>query len=169
MNWLAIAETPELALPAVLLAGSFVAWAVWNVRDPPVGIVRPTPRAIPNRDPISRAFHAFESGQFTEVLSRARARLDRTSVERFGRPVSRLPGTRWGARRFSPSHVSQVVSIRRLGRTIESMHDVAARRESGIWLRLDFWRSHAELRARFRTRLVPVLDQVSRVSAGGSA
>ena len=171
MSWLTTLETPELALPALLIAGSFVCWAAWNVRDAAVQIVRTTPRATPNRDPISRAYFAFEAGQFTDVLTRAEARLDVVSTRRFGRTVSKLPSTRWGARKIAPSEATAVVTLRRLGRQIESLKDVAARREAGIWLRLDFWRSHAQLEARFRSRLGPVLDEVARVSAagGGSA
>ncbi|MCI4357753.1 MAG: hypothetical protein L3J95_05260 [Thermoplasmata archaeon] len=171
MNLLALLETPELALPTILLAGSFVVWAAGNIRDPAVAIVRATLRPVPDRDPVSRAYHAFESGAFTDVLARAAARLDRSSAQRFGRPATRLPSTRWGARRLQPARATEVIALSRLARRIESMHDVAQRREAGVWLRLAFWRSRAELRARFHARLVPVLDEVARVStpAGGPA
>jgi hypothetical protein len=165
MSLITLLETPELALPTILLAGSFAAWAVGNIRDPPVGIVRPTLRPVPDRDPVSRAYHAFDSGLFTDVLARASARLDRLSAQRFGRPATRLPWTRWGARRLDAARATEVFALSRLSHRVESMQDVARRREAGVWLRLAFWRSHAELRARFRARLVPVLDEVARMSA----
>ncbi|HEV2166682.1 MAG TPA: hypothetical protein VGS23_06905 [Thermoplasmata archaeon] len=167
MSWTSTLETPEIVLPALLLAGSFAAWAAWNVRDSNVAIVRATPRAVPDRDPISRAYHAFEAGRFTEVLTRAETRLDAVSERQFGRAVSRLPRTRWGARRIAPTAVAAVLGLRRLARRVGSLKDVAARREAGVWIRLDFWRSHAQLRARFRARLAPVLDEVARVTASG--
>ncbi|HEV2520351.1 MAG TPA: hypothetical protein VGX00_07020 [Thermoplasmata archaeon] len=164
MNWLAVLESPVFTLPAVLLGGAFAAWAAWNVRDAPAGIVRPTPRPVPDRDPISRAYHAFENGRFSEVLGRAEARLERTSLSEFGRPLAGLPRTGWGARRLAPDRARSVVALGRLGRRVGSMKDVASRREAGIWFRLDFWRSHSALRARFRARLAPLLEDVERAT-----
>ncbi len=172
MNWIAILETPVLALPTVLLAGSFAVWAAWNIRDPPVRIVRTIPRPVPDRDPISRAYHAYETGQFTELLTRAMERLDRACHSRLGISFERLPATTWGARRALAARAPEAVALRKLGHELEALKDVAARREAGIWLRWDFWRSRAELRARFRARLGPLLDEVARItvpSLGGGA
>jgi hypothetical protein len=172
MSWISILETPVLALPTLLLAGSFAVWAAWNVRDPPVRIVRAIPRPVADRDPISRAFHAYETGQFTELLARAMERLDRVCEGRFGIPFERLPATSWGARRALAARAPEGVALRKLGHELEALKDVAARREAGVWLRWDFWRSRAELRARFRARLGPLLAEVARITApptGGSA
>ncbi len=163
MSLLSVIESPPLALPLAVLTGATLAWAAWNVRDTPVRTVRLTPRRAPDRDAVSRAYHAFLNGRYSDALDRAQARLDRASRRLYGRPSNRLPRTRWGAERLAPEQASTVVRMRRLYRQIAALRSVAERREAGIWLRVDFWRSREQSRTRFLGRMAPVLGDVARI------
>ncbi len=163
MSWYTLLENPVLSLPLIVLTGATVGWAAWNVRDLPVRISRPTPRRLPDRDPVSRAYHAFLSGRFSDALDRAEERLDRASTRRFGRPSGRLPRTMWGAEKLAPGHAPAVLQLRRLSNRLAALRAVAQRREAGVWVRLDFWRSREELRRRFLLQLHPLLEEVAKI------
>jgi hypothetical protein len=164
MNWVAILLTPQLAIPTLVVAGATAIWAAWDVQEAPVSTRRVIARPRPDRDNVSRAFHAFQDGRFTDVLDRASARVERVSAHRFHRPVHKLPRTRSGARKLYPNQANKAIYLRRLAGRIDGLRTTAARREAGIWIRWDFWRSRAQLQARFLERLAPVLDDVARVS-----
>jgi hypothetical protein len=171
-DWFTFVTDPSFGVPVLLLSGTLVVWWALNLHEYPTSVRRPTPRPVADRDPVSRTWNAFETGRFSEVLGRARERLDRTSQRRFGRPAARLPRTAWGARRLAGADPAEVRALRRLNARIERLEAVTVRRESGIWFRLDFWRSHAELLGRFRDRLAPLLSEVTRATtapAGGTA
>ncbi|MCI4349148.1 MAG: hypothetical protein L3J93_02875 [Thermoplasmata archaeon] len=171
-DWISIfLGDPTLGLPVSLLAGTIVAWIAWNVSDRPMSVVRSTPHPIPDRDPVSRTYHAFESGEFSDVLVRGNRRLDRLALARYHRSAARLPRTPWGRRRIAPSDPEGVRNLRRLRDRAEHLLTITSRREGGIWVRLEFWRSRAELRRRFLKRLTPVLEEIDTVSTplGGAA
>jgi hypothetical protein len=109
------------------------------------------------------------NGHFSFALAQARDRLDQVSRARFGVPAARLPSTRWGTRRLPAGDRSTALALRRLNSRAERLEALTLRRESGIWLRWDFWRSHTELLSRFRARLAPLLSDVGRATGARPA
>jgi len=168
-DWVAVLfQDPTLGLPTTLLVGTIAGWLLARVTDRPESTRRPTERPIADRDPVSRTYRAFESGVFSDVLYRALGRLDRLSERRFGRAVARLPRTPWALRQMAPAERSEVRAIRRLRARVDRLLAMTVRREAGIWFHVDFWRSRAELRRRFRVRIAPVLDEVADRTASVS-
>jgi hypothetical protein len=168
-GWVAFVTDPSFGVPVLLLAGALGVWCALNLEEPPISARRRTPRPVPESDPVSRVVNAMEHGRFSVVLAEARERLDRTSAARFGVPTARLPRTTWGASQLPAGAPSQARTLRRLLRRVDRLEARTLRRESGIWLRLDFWRSHSELLRRFRSELASLLRDVTRATAGGTA
>jgi hypothetical protein len=164
--WMTFVTDPSFGLPTILLAGTVVLWWALDLAEPAISVLRPTARPVAEADPVSRTLNAFRHGRFSYVLGEARARLDRASSSRFNVPASRLPRTAWGARRLAGARADEARAMRRLYQRLERLEAVSVRRERGIWMRLDFWRSHAELLRRFRLALAPLLSEVSRATVG---
>jgi hypothetical protein len=164
-DWVGFLSDPSFGIPVLLLGGLLAVWWGLNPHDYPMMVRRPTDRPVPDRDPVSRAILAFDRGRFSEVLEMATTRLDRVSTKRFGVRAARLPWTPWGLWRLEPARRSEARALRRLNARIERLEATSLRRESGVWLRLDFWRSRDELLARFRRRLTPLLNDVSTLAA----
>ncbi|HEV2231168.1 MAG TPA: hypothetical protein VGV64_02095 [Thermoplasmata archaeon] len=164
-----LATDPALGLPFVILLGAVVGWILWNVRDRPIVVQRPTPRPLPDRDPVSRSYHNFRRGVFSDVLGRALARLDRTARSTYGVPADRLPWWPGAVRRLAPTDPRGLRALRRLVQEVEGLRSVTVRREAGIWIRFDLWRDRPALLERFRQRLGPVLEAVERTSGPAGA
>ncbi|MCI4336323.1 MAG: hypothetical protein L3K17_03885 [Thermoplasmata archaeon] len=142
-----------IALGGLLLGAIAAWWLASRVREPAAPI-RLLPQTYPNRDPVSVAVEALESGRYTRLLERARTQLSAFSVRETGRPLDNLPG-RWTGWRTPAS--PGVRTVRRMRGRLDQLRRRADWRKRSWLPRADVWRSSAASSARFQREIATLL------------
>lgn len=137
---------PTLGIPILLSVWALAAWFAWSPRpiERPPGLRRTW--FAPASDLASSVYYSLADRRYSAVLTVIYERLDESVHKRFGRLISQLPLTRWGADRLG---IPDSPEYRRAARELRQAHAEAIVREAPFRVRWAFWRTPEAEEARF--------------------